>query len=352
MPTRRRGLHALRAPASRHFGRSTRNWLRSILRFPPARVPAAANAMKAHLVKAGYPENDLHLIAPPNQPKFGNLIALLPGTDASLKPLMLLAASRRGRSEARGLDPRPLHARRRGRATSTRVARPMTSPWRPSLQTRWSASDTERYKPRRGIKLALTCGEETPNTFNGVDYLLEHHRDLIDAAFGSTKARGGRLTRIPAATLTTDSGCRETLSGLYAGNREPGGHSSRPTPDNAIYQMRPGAREDQALSSPSSFNEVDSRLFRQVMARSLAERRAPTRRRRCQPTAMRPARDTPQEESDSQRDAAYNLCPHDDDGGHALSASNRDGTSTAGSSRAERPKRFVRRSSGRSGIRV
>src|ERR1700736_328843 len=52
---------------------------------------AAANAMKAHLVRAGYPENDLNLIAPPDQPKHGNLIALLPGTDASLKPLMLLA---------------------------------------------------------------------------------------------------------------------------------------------------------------------------------------------------------------------------------------------------------------------
>ena len=38
---------------------------------------AAASAMKAHLVKAGYPETDLHLIAPPNQPKNGNLIALL-----------------------------------------------------------------------------------------------------------------------------------------------------------------------------------------------------------------------------------------------------------------------------------
>jgi acetylornithine deacetylase/succinyl-diaminopimelate desuccinylase-like protein len=41
----------------------------------------------------------------------------------------------------------------------------------------------ENYKPRRGIKLALTCGEETPATFNGVTYLLEHYRALLDAAF-------------------------------------------------------------------------------------------------------------------------------------------------------------------------
>ena len=40
---------------------------------------------------AGYPEADLHLIAPPNEPKNGNLIALIHGADASMKPVMLLA---------------------------------------------------------------------------------------------------------------------------------------------------------------------------------------------------------------------------------------------------------------------
>src|SRR6202008_3687006 len=32
----------------------------------------------------------------------------------------------------------------------------------------------EGYRPKRGIRLALTCGEETPNTFNGVSYLIEN----------------------------------------------------------------------------------------------------------------------------------------------------------------------------------
>ena len=136
---------------------------------------AAANAMKAHLVKAGYPENDLHLIVPPNQPKLGNLIALLPGTDASLKPLMLLAHLDvvEAKREDWIRDPFTLveedgYFYARGAADDKSMAAIFTDSMVRFRQ--------EGYKPRRGIKLALTCGEETPNTFNGVSYLLEHHR--------------------------------------------------------------------------------------------------------------------------------------------------------------------------------
>src|SRR3954463_13130730 len=51
----------------------------------------AANAMKARLAAAGFADEQLHLIAPPDRPKDGNLIAVLPGSDRSLKPLLLLA---------------------------------------------------------------------------------------------------------------------------------------------------------------------------------------------------------------------------------------------------------------------
>src|SRR6187402_1656855 len=51
----------------------------------------AANAMKARLSAAGYADDQLHLIVPPGRPKDGNLVAILPGSDKSLKPLLLLA---------------------------------------------------------------------------------------------------------------------------------------------------------------------------------------------------------------------------------------------------------------------
>ena len=52
---------------------------------------AAAEKMAARLKAAGYPDKDVQVVVPPEHPKWGALIADLPGTDAKLKPIMLLA---------------------------------------------------------------------------------------------------------------------------------------------------------------------------------------------------------------------------------------------------------------------
>jgi len=59
----------------------------------------AVTKMKARLAAAGYPESDLHLVVPPNRPKDGNLVAILPGSDAQQKALLLLARPRLTESE-------------------------------------------------------------------------------------------------------------------------------------------------------------------------------------------------------------------------------------------------------------
>src|SRR3954464_15533643 len=51
----------------------------------------AAERMAARLKAAGYRDEDLHLIVEPSHPKEGNLVAILQGSDAKLKPLLLLA---------------------------------------------------------------------------------------------------------------------------------------------------------------------------------------------------------------------------------------------------------------------
>src|SRR5688572_2613408 len=222
---------------------------------------AAANAMKAHLVRAGYPENDLHVIAPPEYPKQGNLIALLPGTDASLKPLMLLAHLDvvEAKREDWTRDPFKLveedgYFYARGASDDKSMAAIFADSMVRFRQ--------ENYKPRRGIKLALTCGEETPNTFNGVSYLLEHHRALIDAAFALNEGGGGRLDGKTGAYQ---------YNGIQAGEKlyqdftletvNQGGHSARPTPDNAIYQMAQALARISAFEFPVEFNEVTRSYF-------------------------------------------------------------------------------------------
>jgi acetylornithine deacetylase/succinyl-diaminopimelate desuccinylase-like protein len=222
---------------------------------------AAANAMKAHLVRAGYPKHDLHLIAPPNQPKNGNLIALLPGTDASLKPLMLLAHLDVVEAKREDWSHDPFKLVEDGGYFYARGAaddKAMASIFADSM-VRFKQ---EGYRPTRGIKLALTCGEETPDTFNGVSYLIEHHRALMDAYFALNEGGGGRLDGKTGAYQ---------YNGIQAGEKlyqdftletvNQGGHSARPTPDNAIYQMTQALAKIQAFEFPVEFNDATRGYF-------------------------------------------------------------------------------------------
>ena len=94
----------------------------------------------------------------------------------------------------------------------------------------------EGYVPDRDIILALTADEEGGKS-NGVDWLLQNHRDLIDAEFALNPDSGG---------VSTDHGKPlavefEATEKLYADYQvlatNPGGHSSLPKPDNAIYHV-------------------------------------------------------------------------------------------------------------------
>jgi acetylornithine deacetylase/succinyl-diaminopimelate desuccinylase-like protein len=51
----------------------------------------------------------------------------------------------------------------------------------------------EGFKPKRWIKLALTCGEETNGALDGAEWLAKNERAAIDAEFAVTEGGGGEL---------------------------------------------------------------------------------------------------------------------------------------------------------------
>jgi acetylornithine deacetylase/succinyl-diaminopimelate desuccinylase-like protein len=123
----------------------------------------------------------------------------------------------------------------------------------------------ENFRARRDIKLALTCGEETSDTVNGVQYLLQNHRELIQADFAINEGASGRL----------DAAGRHVMLEVQAGEKihqvytlevtNPGGHSSRPRPDNAIYSLAGGLQRLAAHNVPVELNDA-TRAFFQRMA--------------------------------------------------------------------------------------
>ena len=221
----------------------------------------AAEAMKARLLKAGYPESQLHIIVPPVRPQDGNLVADLPGTDAKLKPVLLLAhidvveANRADWVR----DPFTLVEEdgffyARGSGDDKAMAAVFTD-----SMVRFKQ---EGFKPKRGIKLALTCGEESPNVFNGVKYLIENHHDLVDSAFALNEGGGGRYDQKTGVYRYVSVLAAEKVYQDYTLTTvNQGGHSSRPTPDNAIYQLAHALEKIEAYSFPIEMSDVTRPYF-------------------------------------------------------------------------------------------
>jgi acetylornithine deacetylase/succinyl-diaminopimelate desuccinylase-like protein len=221
----------------------------------------AAEAMKARLVKAGFAESQLHLVVPPDRKQDGNLVADLPGSDAKLKPLLLLAhidvveANRADWVR----DPFKLVEEdgffyARGSSDDKAMAAVFTD-----SMVRFKQ---DGYKPKRGIRLALTCGEESPNVFNGVKYLIENHRDLVDAAFALNEGGGGRYDQKTGVYRYVAVLAAEKVYQDYTlTTTNPGGHSSRPMPDNAIYQLAHALDKIEAYSFPIELSDVTRPYF-------------------------------------------------------------------------------------------
>jgi acetylornithine deacetylase/succinyl-diaminopimelate desuccinylase-like protein len=153
---------------------------------------AAAEKMAARLRKAGMPDRDIHLFAVPEHPKEGGVVAVLPGTDASTRPILLLAHIDvvEAKREDWTRDPFTL-VEENGYFYARGVSddKAMASIWVDTL-VRFLQ---DGYRPRRTVKMALTCGEETNGAFNGAEYLSTQQRDLIDAAFALNEGAWGTL---------------------------------------------------------------------------------------------------------------------------------------------------------------
>jgi acetylornithine deacetylase/succinyl-diaminopimelate desuccinylase-like protein len=220
----------------------------------------AAEKMAARLRAAGYPESDLHAFAGPGHPKDGGLVAVLPGTDRGAKAILLLAHLDvvEARREDWTRDPFTLVEEGGyfyGRGTFDDKS--MAAVWVDTLVR----LRREGYKPKRAIKMALTCGEEAGAAFVGAEYLVKHERELIDAAFalnefayGVLDEQGHRVVMEIEAGEKTDQDYRLEVV-------NPGGHSSRPVKNNAIYHLAEGLTRLSAYEFPVQMNETTRTYF-------------------------------------------------------------------------------------------
>jgi acetylornithine deacetylase/succinyl-diaminopimelate desuccinylase-like protein len=216
----------------------------------------AADAMAKRLRDAGFPDQDV-VVFGPNSRK-GNMVARLHGTGAK-KPILLIGHLDVVEARREDWTTDPFQFVEKDGFYYGRGTQDMKS-GDAIMVTTLIRMKQEGYKPDRDIILALTADEEGGKS-NGVDWLVQNHRDLIDAEY-VINHDGGGVDLEHGKTRSVDIDASEKL---YADFQlvvtNPGGHSSLPVPDNAIYHLADALGRLEAYTFPFELNDVTRSYF-------------------------------------------------------------------------------------------
>jgi acetylornithine deacetylase/succinyl-diaminopimelate desuccinylase-like protein len=227
--------------------------------FTTGATTPVAQAAAARLKAAGFPDSDIFVGGV--IPKKANLVVRYHGTGAR-KPLLLLAHIDvvEAKREDWSMDPFLLTEKDGffyGRGTGDDKAQ--AAVWIANL----IQYKKEGFKPDRDIIVALTADEEGGGPYNGVDWLLKNHKELIDAEFALNE--GGWGESLDGKKLSNDL----QISEKYVLNfrfevHNKGGHSSMPVADNAIYHLAFALAHLSEFAFPLKTNEVTAAYFQQM----------------------------------------------------------------------------------------
>lgn len=228
----------------------------------------AAEAMAARFRSAGFPAEDVQVLSP--APRKGNLIVRYRGTGEK-KPLLLLAHLDvvEARREDWSFDPfefREIEGYFYGRGTADDKA--MAAIFVSNLLR----FKKEGVRPTRDIILALTADEEGGD-HNGVDWLLKNHRPQIDAEFALNEGGGGQIKN-GKYVLNAVQASEKVFQTYVLEVKNPGGHSSRPTKENAIYRLAEGLAKLGKHDFPVTLNEVTTTYYERMAALESGQRAA------------------------------------------------------------------------------
>ena len=228
---------------------------------PKGSVTAAAEAMQKRFLDAGFSPNDMQLLGPdPN--KMNLIVRIRAAQPSSEKPILFL-----GHLDVVEALPSDWHTNPfefvekdgyyYGRGTQDMKESDA------ALVSTFLRLHREGYKPKRDLILALTADEEG-GKFNGPQWLVKNHRDLVDAAFVINMDAGGIELDHGRAVVADVEATEKVYADYEVTARNPGGHSSRPRPDNAIYELTTALNKLAAYSFPFELNEVTRTYFQNL----------------------------------------------------------------------------------------
>jgi acetylornithine deacetylase/succinyl-diaminopimelate desuccinylase-like protein len=220
----------------------------------------AAEAMAARLRAAGFDAADVQVLS--SGPRKGNLVARLRGT-GTRKPILLLAHIDvvEAKREDWSIDPFKFTEKDGyfyGRGTIDQKY--MAAAFVANL----IFYKQDGYRPERDLIMVLETDEEIlDRNMKGIRWLLANHRPLIDAEFALNEGGGvGMRDGVPIRNTVQAAEKVSVNFQLEVTNK--GGHSSVPSPDNAIYRLAEGLTKLSKFSFPFRINETTRAYFERI----------------------------------------------------------------------------------------
>jgi acetylornithine deacetylase/succinyl-diaminopimelate desuccinylase-like protein len=221
------------------------------------------HAVETRLKAAGYGPAEYEVVIPDGKPNDGNIVAWIKGSGSPKKAVLLLAHIDvvDARREDWERDPFKLVEENGffyGRGSSDDKAQAAIFL---DMMVRYRK---EGLKPKRDLKLALTCGEESGAYTNGVDYILKNKPALLDAGFALNEGAGGLLSKDAKPLALQIQAGEKVHQVVQLEVTNPGGHSSLPRSDNAIYQLASALKKVEAYKFPIELTPVTQAYFEQT----------------------------------------------------------------------------------------
>jgi acetylornithine deacetylase/succinyl-diaminopimelate desuccinylase-like protein len=214
----------------------------------------AAHAIAQRFLDAGFPATDIHVLGPAGD-KDSNVVVRMQGSSKILKPILLIAhldVVEALRSDW-SIDPYKLTERDGffyGRGTSD-IKGGATTIAEALLRLK-----REHIVPERTLILALTAGEEGGGGYDGISWLIDNHRDLIDAEWCINPDGGDPLIKDGKKIVRAVQASEKLFQSYYLTVTNKGGHSSMPTPDNAIARLARAIGRVSRFHFPVHLNET------------------------------------------------------------------------------------------------
>ncbi len=228
---------------------------------PAGNVTTAAEAMAARFRAAGFAPADVQVLGP--LPNKKNLVVRLHGRGQA-KPVLFIAhldVVEALRSDW-SMDPlkfNEIDGFFYGRGASD------IKQGDAELVENFLRLKKEGFTPARDLVLALTADEEGGES-NGIQWLIQNHRELIDAEYCINTDAGDFETKQGKRLLLGMQTSEKNYVDFRLEVKSNGGHSSRPVKDNAIYHLSQGLSRLAAFDFPVSLNETTRGYFERTAA--------------------------------------------------------------------------------------